>query len=124
MTKIRPDVIRRALLAEAVILHAEQHHLTTDQLAAHFDVKRNTLYNILKQLREENSLHQVSIPKAAGRGGKSIVWVAGPNPNATAPDEKAVYQPKRDVIKTWPLHNVRDALVAALFGPAGEVAHG
>lgn len=123
MTKIRPDVIRRALLAEAVILHAEQHHLTTDQLAAHFDVKRNTLYNILKQLREENSLHQVSIPKAAGRGGKSIVWVAGPNPNGHIADEKSVYQPKRDIRKSWPLNHVRDELVSFLFGRP-EVCHG
>lgn len=111
----RIDVMRRALLGEAIIEHLTSTPMSTDELAAHLGYNRNTIYGILSDLREDDRLYQQRTPLARGT---SLKWVVGVDPVEQA---KPAAVAKHYVTKAWPLHHVRDPLVAAFYG---EARHG
>lgn len=125
MRKPRPEQIKRAAFADSVVQHLTTHQQTTKEIAAHFGVNRTWLYKMLRELMLGQEIHQIRIPKAAANGGLPVVlWTAGTDPNGAPPEDSNGFQPKHKIVQSWPIHNFRDELVAALFGPAGEACHG
>lgn len=124
MTTTRADVMRRALMGEAIVTYITDNPQSTKQISEHFETSPNTIYKILAALQDDDRIHQVrSRVKSAIR----VDWLAGADPAPVASikaERSSFYSPKRPVTTTWTLHNVRDELVAALFGPAGEACHG
>lgn len=88
---------------------------TTKEIACVIGVSESTAGLLLREMEAEGQIHRV-------RQGPASCWLAGPDPDTAIEERTAAYLPKREVRKTWPMHNFRSEFDTFLFGPAGEVA--
>lgn len=113
MTAAKSYPAIRAKRVEKLLKFLATQH-SAEQVAEYLKVSGNTARNLLDELLHEDKVHAIL-------EGKNRYWLAGSGPFLTYAG--SFDAPKRKVRKTWPMHNFRDDLVAALFGRP-EVCHG
>lgn len=103
-----------------------------DQLAHELGCSGSMVRLRLERLEAEGRAHRVRV-RLENYQGKCYLWHSGPAPGslAAARIELAQALPRADlrahvphqaIVRSWPLFNRRDGLVAALFGMAQQSA--
>ena len=105
-------------------------HLLTDQpttvalIVEALKMRQPTVRELPGYLEQEGRAHRKLMANKQGKEGMAHGWLVGPCPNLAELDDTDMLPTVRRFLKKFEPIMRRDPLVAALFGPAGEVAHG